>query len=102
VVTGGSHTLGNASRRKYLRHRSAIQCALQDRVVSYRHVNGYVGHHDILLADLVRGWLSEMRGFPSREQMSAFGPKRTSLAAPQMSAFGRKADIPFCTANVCF
>jgi hypothetical protein len=25
--------------------------------------------------------------------MSAFGPKRTSLAAPHMSAFGGKADI---------
>jgi len=26
--------------------------------------------------------------------MSAFGPKRTSLIAPQMSAFGGKADMP--------
>ena len=26
-------------------------------------------------------------------RMSAFGPKRTSLAAPHMSAFGGKADI---------
>jgi len=26
-------------------------------------------------------------------QMSAFGPKRTSLVAPHMSAFGGKADI---------
>jgi hypothetical protein len=25
--------------------------------------------------------------------MSAFGPKRTSLAAPHMSAFGGKADM---------
>src|SRR5262249_7528889 len=66
VVTGGSHTLGNACCRKYLRHRSAIQCVLQDRVVSYRHVNRYVDHHDFLLADLVRGWLSETRGLPSR------------------------------------
>jgi len=59
VVAGGSHTLGNACCRKYLRHRSAIQCVLQDRVVSHRHVNGYVDSHDFLLADLVRGWLSE-------------------------------------------
>jgi len=42
-----------------LRHRSAIQRVLQDRVVSYRHVNGYVDSHDFLLAHLVRGWLSE-------------------------------------------
>src|SRR4029450_6475793 len=28
--------------------------------------------------------------------MSAFGPKRTSLAAPHMSAFGGKADMAFC------
>jgi len=33
---------------------------------------------------------------------SAFGPKRTSLVAPHMSAFGGKADMPFCVANVCF
>jgi hypothetical protein len=29
-------------------------------------------------------------------QESAFGPKRTSLAAPHMSAFGGKADMAFC------
>src|SRR5215475_6498503 len=29
--------------------------------------------------------------------MSAFGPKRTSLAAPHMSAFGGKADISIGT-----
>src|SRR6185437_8002456 len=28
--------------------------------------------------------------------MSAFGPKRTSLVAPHMSAFGGKADMIFC------
>jgi len=28
--------------------------------------------------------------------MSAFGPKRTSLVAPHMSAFGGKADITVC------
>ena len=28
--------------------------------------------------------------------MSAFGPKRTSLVAPHMSAFGGKADMAFC------
>ena len=33
---------------------------------------------------------------------SAFGPKRTSLVAPHMSAFRGKADMPFCTAHVCF
>jgi hypothetical protein len=31
---------------------------------------------------------------------SAIGPKRTSLAAPHMSAFGGEADIAFCGANV--
>jgi uncharacterized protein (DUF1501 family) len=29
--------------------------------------------------------------------MSAYGPKRTFPVAPHMSAFGGKADIPFCT-----
>jgi hypothetical protein len=33
-------------------------------------------------------------------RMSAFGPKRTSLAAPHMSAFGGKADIAFALRNV--
>jgi hypothetical protein len=32
--------------------------------------------------------------------MSAFGPKRTCTAALHMSAFGGKADMPFCDANV--
>jgi hypothetical protein len=34
--------------------------------------------------------------------MSAIGPRRTSASALRMSAFGRKADMRFCTANVCF
>jgi hypothetical protein len=34
--------------------------------------------------------------------MSASGPKRTSLVAPHMSAFGSKADVPFCGADVSF
>jgi len=33
---------------------------------------------------------------------SVFGTKRTSLFAPRMSAIGGKADMRFCTANVCF
>ena len=36
-----------------------------------------------------------------RRTMSAFGTKRTSVSALHMSAFGGKADMPFCTANVC-
>ena len=32
--------------------------------------------------------------------MSAFGPKRTSLVAPHMSALGGKAGIPFC-GDIC-
>jgi hypothetical protein len=31
--------------------------------------------------------------------MSAIGPKRTSLAAPHMSAIGGKADMTFCAAH---
>ena len=34
--------------------------------------------------------------------MSAIGTKRTSLVAPHMSAFGGKADMTVCIANVCF
>ena len=32
--------------------------------------------------------------------MSAIGTKRTSASALHMSAFGGKADMTFCTANV--
>jgi hypothetical protein len=34
--------------------------------------------------------------------LGAIGPKRTSVVAPHMSAFGVKADMPFCTVYVCF
>ncbi|MGB8089330.1 MAG: hypothetical protein WCF62_01310, partial [Pseudolabrys sp.] len=34
--------------------------------------------------------------------MSAIGTKRTCTSAPHMSAFGCKADMTYCTANVCF
>ena len=33
--------------------------------------------------------------------MSAIGPKQTLICAPPMSAFGGKADMTFCYANVC-
>ena len=33
---------------------------------------------------------------------SAIGPKRTSLVAPHMSAFGGKADIGQTSLSVCF
>jgi hypothetical protein len=32
--------------------------------------------------------------------MSAIGPKQTWASALQLSAFGGKADMPFCNANV--
>ena len=34
-------------------------------------------------------------------KMSAIGTKRTYRVALHMSAFGGKADIGYCTANVC-
>jgi hypothetical protein len=34
--------------------------------------------------------------------VSVSGPKRTWASGLQMSAFGGKADMPFCTAYVCF
>jgi hypothetical protein len=33
---------------------------------------------------------------------STHGTKRTCRVALHMSAFGGKADMPFCTAHVCF
>jgi hypothetical protein len=35
-----------------------------------------------------------------QRRMSASGPKRTSLIAPHMSAFGGKADMAFCGISV--
>jgi hypothetical protein len=40
-----------------------------------------------------RNVLRRKRTWPFALQMSAFGPKRTSVAAPHMSALGGKADI---------
>jgi hypothetical protein len=34
--------------------------------------------------------------------MSALGPKRTWALALHVSAFEGKADVTYCTANVCF
>ena len=42
------------------------------------------------------------RGDRIKRRMSAIGTKRTSLVALHMSAFGGKADMTYCTANVCF
>ena len=36
------------------------------------------------------------------DKVIAYGPKRTSQVAPHMSAFGGKADMTLCAANVCF
>jgi hypothetical protein len=36
-----------------------------------------------------------------RVPMSAIGPWQTWITAPHMSAFGGRADMPVCTANVC-
>jgi len=56
---------------------------------------------------------SAWRGAPASQQahdyevafllrMSAFGPKQTSASALHMSAFGGKADMTYCDANVRF
>ena len=36
------------------------------------------------------------------KEMSAIAQSGHASYAPHMSAFGGKADMPFCTANVCF
>jgi hypothetical protein len=47
-----------------------------------------------LLPDKLSERISEILSTKKRaDQMSASGPKRTSIAAPHMSAFGGKADI---------
>jgi hypothetical protein len=38
----------------------------------------------------------------ANSEPSTHGTKRTSASAPHMSAFGGKADMTFCSANVCF
>jgi len=57
------------------------------------------GFPNLLLTDS-RELRTNIAGF-YRTVMSVNGPKRTSLVAPQMSAFGGKADMSFCAANVC-
>ena len=77
VVTGGSHTLGDADSCKRLRHRSAIQRVLQDSVPGCRHFDRHVGAYHFPLADLVWGSLSEdcvvSSGASPRDRMSAIG-----------------------------
>src|SRR4029450_1839849 len=72
VVTGGSHTLGDAYSCKYLRHCAAIQCLLQDSVPGCRHFDRHVGSYNFSLADVVWGSLSEIAWFRA-------GVKRTLL-----------------------
>jgi hypothetical protein len=38
----------------------------------------------------------------ANSEPSTHGTKRTCTSAPHMSAFGCKADMTYCTANVCF
>ena len=49
---------------------------------------------------------SSMKSFPNPNSSChndvAIGTKRTSLVAPHMSAFGCKANMTYCGANVCF
>jgi len=40
-----------------------------------------------------RSWGTDGNEKPNEDAMSPFGPKRTSVVAPHMSAFGGKADI---------
>ena len=45
-------------------------------------------------------WFLIAGGENNRRIMSAFGTKRTYCSRRGMSAFGGKADMPFCAANV--
>jgi hypothetical protein len=45
---------------------------------------------------------SELFELAQPRGMSAIGPKQTSVFAPHMSAFGGKADMAYCIANVRF
>ena len=44
--------------------------------------------------------LAEYLAVPAAVHESAIGTKQTCRVAPHMSAFGVRADMPFCTANV--
>ena len=46
--------------------------------------------------------LAEYLAVPAAVHESAIGTKRTFARALHMSAFGGKADTPFCTAHVRF
>ena len=47
-----------------------------------------------------RGWRLERRRGDNQPVNYAIGTKPTFLFVPRMSAFGGKADMAFCTANV--
>src|SRR5262249_44354405 len=48
-----------------------------------------------------RHYLSRREVISRYRRMSAIGPKQTWATALHMSAFGGKADMTFCSANVC-
>src|SRR5262245_8450040 len=84
------HTLGIAVHRLCLFRRLHHRCSL-DRFSCVR-LMGMLPHR----CDYIR-WC-----FAHVAVASAIGPKRTSLVAPHMSAFGGKADMRYFTAYVCF
>jgi hypothetical protein len=76
-------------RHIQLRDTEAIDAHLESPKCKWFRPNARLddsGHHWIL----------------ARDGLSAYGPKWTCTAALHMSAFGGKADMPFCTANVCY
>jgi hypothetical protein len=81
--------------------------ALSDPKVAATFFKALAGR-DLEPAEYGRSWLQTTNDCQSLsatevklvEPMSAIGTKRTSLVALHMSAFGGKADMRFCTANV--
>ena len=103
-VVGGNRNLGGLrSRRAQIQQFDSVPAGLaQPTDRPYRFWDRRYPHMDYLNRDGGGGRTQVARPQRIIFSLTAIGTKRTSLVAPHMSAFGCKADMAFCIANVCF
>src|SRR5262245_50721882 len=83
---------------------SSVQRLDQRRHQFFRHMrrSWSSASRQIFLARGVNETADQSDSSRASTMMSAFGPKQTWTSAVHMSAFGGKADMGFCGANVPF
>ena len=95
----GQSELGSPSiRRAQIQQFDSVPAGLAQR--TDRFWDRRYPHMDYLNRDGGGGRTQVARPQRIIFSLTAFGTKRTSLVAPHMSAFGGKADMTFCIANV--